>query len=456
MEVDIAPSLLKAVQTDFQSKFDKSSVISSLYAKIRDGTATYVEANEFAVETGNILAQAFHNNLSADALPDGKMYYNIAQRILEPTMTNNYDLISDVCNQVQTALNKSAGIGIKAITPELNTDKITGIINRVSDAENFDDIAWILDEPIKTFSQSIVDDSIKANAEFHSRAGLQPVITRKIAGNCCDWCKAVAGTYRYPDEVPHDVYRRHQRCRCTVDYNPRDGKIQNVHSKKWRNEGEEEKIRARKTVGLKDAKKEKEKRIEKTKEISEKDLNRMSLEELRKLAEETAVEYYESGLSGISFGDADVKKVAETLGRSGSRISLKKDILSMRKKLRNRVEKSAKSGTIKLSNEEVRKQYVYNVSKIKENIDSSLPIEEQAKQAFEARNRIRTEARELMADEATRKVLDETKPNKTFEELVESKMKRKNMTREEAIRDVYNTATKTNEDINRELGIGGE
>lgn len=247
---DITPSLLKVIQTDFQSKFDKSSVISSLYAKVRDGTATYVEANEFAIETGNILAQAFQNNLSSNVLPDGRMYYNIAQRILEPTMINNYELITEVTNQVQTSLNKSAGIGIKAITPELNEDKIVGIVNRVSDAETFDDVAWILDEPIKTFSQSIVDDSIKANAEFHSKAGLQPVITRKVAGNCCDWCKTVAGTYRYPNDVPHDVYRRHQRCRCTVDYIPGDGKFQNVHSKKWRTEKESNTIETRKTIGL--------------------------------------------------------------------------------------------------------------------------------------------------------------------------------------------------------------
>lgn len=120
------------------------------------------------------------------------------------------------------------------------------------------------------------------------------------------------------------------------------------------------------------------------------------------------------------------------------------------------VENSSESSTIKLSNEDVRKLYIEKVSQIKDNIDSSLPIEEQAKQAFEARNEIRTEARKMMADEETRKRLDQERPNKTFEELVESKMKRKNMTREEAIRDVYDTATKTNEAVNRELGLGGE
>ncbi|CAG7589950.1 hypothetical protein PEPTYR26121_01104 [Peptoniphilus tyrrelliae] len=38
--------------------------------------------------------------------------------------------------------------------------------------------------------------------------------------------------YEYPD-VPKDVYRRHQRCKCTVDYLPGDGRKQDVHTKKW-------------------------------------------------------------------------------------------------------------------------------------------------------------------------------------------------------------------------------
>ena len=246
---DIAPELLKKIQADFQSEFDKSKMISGLYAKVRDGTATYQEANDFAIEVGEILAGAYKNNLSADVLPDGKMYYNIAQRIINPTMENNYNLITDVTNQVQQSLNEAANIGIKPITPELNHDRIDGIINRVSSEDNFDDVAWILDEPVKNFSQSIVDDSIHENAEFHSKAGMSPKIVRKLAGGCCDWCRAVAGTYSYPD-VPKDVYRRHQRCRCTVNYHPGDGKVQNVHSKLWKTQEERDKIEARKIVGL--------------------------------------------------------------------------------------------------------------------------------------------------------------------------------------------------------------
>ena len=61
-----------------------------------------------------------------------------------------------------------------------------------------------------------------------------------------------------------------------------------------------------------------------------------------------------------------------------------------------------------------------------------------------------------MADETIRAVLDVERPNKTFEELIESKMIRKGMTREEAIEDIYKTATKTNTNINKDLGLDGD
>lgn len=225
---DIVPELLKQIQDDFQSGFDKSELIAGLYKKIRDGTATYIEADEYALEIGNILAEVFKKNITSDVLPDGRMYYNIAKRILDPTLKNNYNLITEVAKQIQEKINKNAGIGIKAIKPELNLDRIDGLVDAVSSAEQYDAMMQVLDEPVKNFSQSIVMDSIKANAEFQYKSGLTPSIQRITTGKCCKWCQALVGTYDYPD-VPRDVYRRHDYCRCKVDYVA--GKIrENIHN----------------------------------------------------------------------------------------------------------------------------------------------------------------------------------------------------------------------------------
>ena len=106
-----------------------------------------------------------------------------------------------------------------------------------------------------------------------------------------------------------------------------------------------------------------------------------------------------------------------------------------------------------LSNKEARIWYKTHDENIPNLIDKSKPIEAQARQACDLRNKYRTQTRELMADQEERKRLDIDKPNKSFEELIVSKMADKKLSRKEAIEDIYKTATKTNKEVNRSLGL---
>lgn len=239
MAKDIVPELLEKIEADFARRISTSETVARVGKLINEGKATYKEANEYAIEVGQILADVFKANLSSEVLPDGRMYYNIAERVLNKTLGHNHELIADVCAKVQTDLNQVAGIGLKGIKPELNQDRIDGLIERVSAEERYDDVAWALDEPVINFSQAVVDDSAKANIDFHARSGLSPKVIRRSTGTCCDWCNEVAGEYSYPN-VPKDVFRRHRFCKCTIEYYPGDGRKQNVHSKAWQKINEQE------------------------------------------------------------------------------------------------------------------------------------------------------------------------------------------------------------------------
>ncbi|HEL2357146.1 TPA: hypothetical protein TZN77_001404 [Streptococcus suis] len=238
MERDILPDLLKEVQDKFEVSYGKSEVVRRAFEELKEKRASYVTVNDFALEVGDILAEALSSSVRSDKLPDGKMYYNIADRLLADTLGRNFELVSGYTTQVQEDLNKSANIGLQVQVPEINQDRIDGLVNRLSSEDEFDKVSWLLQEPIINFTQSVVDDIIKANADFHAKAGLTPKVVRKESGNCCKWCRAVVGVYNYPD-VPKDVWRRHNRCRCTVEYDPKNGKVQNVHSKRWSNKQSE-------------------------------------------------------------------------------------------------------------------------------------------------------------------------------------------------------------------------
>lgn len=249
MVEDIVPSLLKKIKSEFEGARLDSEVLKDLLSKLHHSKASYLDANKYAIEIGEILSKALGASLTNETLPDGKMYYNIAQRVLTDVLGRNHELVSDYAEQVQKNLNSEAKIGLAAQVPELNQDRIDGLVNRLASEESFDDVRWLLADPIVNFSQSIVDDSIRTNVEFHHKVGLSPKIVRRVVGHPCKWCKSLEGSYNYP-EVPKDIYRRHGKCRCTVDYHPGNGKKQNVHTKRWAESQKSAKIEVLKGVGL--------------------------------------------------------------------------------------------------------------------------------------------------------------------------------------------------------------
>lgn len=247
---DVTPALLDKIQREFNLSLNQSSKVASIQSKLIKGTATYLDAQTYSIELGELLAKAFKNNLSSEVLPEGRMYFNIAERILNETLGNNHQLISNVTKQVQELLNTQAGLGLKSVDVPVYQSKIKSLVNRIANEENFDDIAWMLEEPVVTFSQNIVDEILKANVDFHGKSGMRPTIMRVVRGHKpCDWCRSKAGIYRYPD-VPKDIYKRHDRCKCSVTYDPGEGKKQNVWTKESITPEEKELIEQRKTYGL--------------------------------------------------------------------------------------------------------------------------------------------------------------------------------------------------------------
>lgn len=230
---DVAPDLLEAVQKEFRSNLEKNSNITRIQELIKSGKATYAQGNEYAAEVGQMLANAFKVVLSASVLPEGRMYFNIADRILNATLGENHEIIAKAAEEIQSGLNKAARIGIKPVKIKLNQERIKGFIDRIASEEDYDKISWMLDKPVVNYSQHVMDESIEVNSERHYKAGLSPKIVRTPSGGACEWCASVAGTYSYPD-VPKDVFRRHDNCYCAVDYVPGDGRNQNVYSKRWR------------------------------------------------------------------------------------------------------------------------------------------------------------------------------------------------------------------------------
>lgn len=244
--MDLNQQLLRQIQEDFLSRFNNSSKLTRLYAKINNKTATYADVSELSHEIGDLLSECFQEDINEDV----EITEEMTEAVLKPMLQNNFDLISEAAKTEQQNLNEAAGIHLAPAEITFNTDKANGICQKAVEdrAIDYGQMIRTLGSNTVNFSMSVVDDSIKANAEQHFNAGFVPKIVRKANGHRpCAWCRSLEGTYEYPD-VPEEVYHRHRDCFCTVTYTPAGEKVsQDVWSKKWAKEKDiqrEQRIRA--------------------------------------------------------------------------------------------------------------------------------------------------------------------------------------------------------------------
>ena len=235
MAEDIGIELHDKIKAAFDVRCGKDSTLTHIRRKVENGTATMEDTSIYARRMGELLRKSIESTTKPDDLPGEKMYFNIAQSILEPLLRGNYDDVNAICEKVQSALDAKKGIGLKPQKADFPAERVRAAIGGAAVKETAEHAIQVLGRTAENITGSFQTDYIKKNAEFRSKAGLNCYIERKDGFRCCDWCAGLAGRYRYPDEVPKDVYRRHDNCTCDVSYVSEKGR-QNVHSKQWANE----------------------------------------------------------------------------------------------------------------------------------------------------------------------------------------------------------------------------
>lgn len=165
-----------------------------------------------------------------DLNPGEVMTLAQALELVRPIIESHTDLVIDKAYEVQKVLNKKNGVKLNAVKAKKSEDRIDGIIKKLCSGK-FADTSYILDSGLLAYTFSILDDTCKENAEQQYKAGITPVVERRMNSETCKWCQQWAGVWTYPD-VPKQVYQRHRGCDCIVEY--KNGKMaQNVHTRNW-------------------------------------------------------------------------------------------------------------------------------------------------------------------------------------------------------------------------------
>lgn len=252
MVKDVVPELQDQIGTRFRSSILRDRTLQRVGKRIETGRADLSDAHAFAERLGFNLSDALVGTLTQENLPNGTLYYNIAERTVIPALENNYELVNEAATTIQKTIDQQVGIGLGSVRADFPLERIQNLIDKMTaDDITYEQVIRWLMEPIVNNSEAFADDYIRANADFRAKAGLRTKITRRVANNCCDWCAAMAGTWIYGSEPP-DIYRRHEYCRCTVTYQS-DKISQNVWSKrKWETPKEDilERLRTSTKSGL--------------------------------------------------------------------------------------------------------------------------------------------------------------------------------------------------------------
>ena len=203
------------IRIEFMSALNSDKRATKLWMTINKGTGTYKTASEYAVRVGDVLGKVLRNHA-----PLVDIYEWDVDELIPQALGMNHRIVSGACEKVQTAMNRKSGVGIRPQLPKFDGNRAYGIVQELKTNPEFTNIEKTFYDQLTNFTQNVVDESIRDNAEVQSNAGVKAYIVRTAEAHACDWCQEMAGTYDYKEvkATGNPVWGRHENCRCTIDY----------------------------------------------------------------------------------------------------------------------------------------------------------------------------------------------------------------------------------------------
>lgn len=213
-----------------KAEFERLKASDSRLAAMRKRLETSSDLSAVS-EYSRRLAELTRQAIESRTDP-GELDITEAQKILDELLRDNYNEVNTLCEEVQRRADKKAGIGLNPQRADYPAERVRTVAGAAAFAKTDEQKVRRLASPAENITESFHSDYVQTNAEYRSSAGLDAYIVRTDGAGCCKWCAALAGKFKYPDEIPDDIFRRHDNCTCDVSYVSSKGR-QNVHTKKW-------------------------------------------------------------------------------------------------------------------------------------------------------------------------------------------------------------------------------
>ena len=201
------------LRNKLDERLRKDKQLQKILEKIANKSADFNDTAKYSEIVSNHLASVLQENIGEISSPLTKEY------VCRELLKDQYSATNNVFESVQVSVDEQNNIQIRTQKPAFPKERVDKVAHALEDPTvPPQTIKRRAGAPVANVSMSFHDDCVRENAAFRSDAGYECYITRVVGGASCPWCSAMAGRYKYPDETPDDIFRRHDNCTCTVTF----------------------------------------------------------------------------------------------------------------------------------------------------------------------------------------------------------------------------------------------
>lgn len=136
---DVAPKLYESAEKLLKRGMALDPQIKNIKNKLKNKSATQSDAWKYADRVAHHAAVALKTILTPSNLPDGVLYWNVAERTVKPILELAYNVIASMTASVQEIVWKKQGIGLKPKVVTLSEDRINAFLNKLVSVGGVDD-----------------------------------------------------------------------------------------------------------------------------------------------------------------------------------------------------------------------------------------------------------------------------------------------------------------------------
>lgn len=136
MNNDIVPELLEKMLSYFDECIKKNSKIQRFYSDVSKEKAKQTDVYYYSNEVAHAISDTILKYITKENLPDGILYWNIAERTITPLYEKAHELINKYYILVNTYEDRKRGIGLKTIPSSFPAQRVKDVIEAYIEAFN--------------------------------------------------------------------------------------------------------------------------------------------------------------------------------------------------------------------------------------------------------------------------------------------------------------------------------